>query len=129
MIGLNRLLDIAKQDKDVIAVLLFGSTAREEQHPKSDIDICLMLIPQKKPYDNLYMSHKRLKYLSQSDMDIQIYQQMPLYIKTRILKEGKILFVRNENLLYDIAIKTVKEFEDFKHIYNSYLEEVARNGS
>jgi hypothetical protein len=129
MIGLNRLLDIAKQDKDVIAVLLFGSTAREEQHPESDIDICLMLIPQKKPYDNLYMSHKRLKYLSQSDMDIQIYQQMPLYIKTRILKEGKILFVRNENLLYDIAIKTVKEFEDFKHIYNSYLEEVARNGS
>ena len=129
MIGLNRLLDIAKQDKDVIAVLLFGSTAREEQHPKSDIDICLMLIPQKKPYDNLYMSHKRLKYLSQSDMDIQIYQQMPLYIKTRILKEGKILFVSNENLLYDIAIKTVKEFEDFKHIYNSYLEEVARNGS
>jgi hypothetical protein len=75
------------------------------------------------------MSHKRLKYLSQSDMDIQIYQQMPLYIKTRILKEGKILFVKNENLLYDIAIKTVKEFEDFKHVYNSYLEEVARNGS
>jgi hypothetical protein len=129
MIGLNRLLDIAKQDKDVIAVLLFGSTAREEQHPESDIDICLVLIPQKKPYDNLYMSHKRLEYLSQSDMDIQIYQQMPLYIKTRILKEGKILFVENENLLYDIAIKTVKEFEDFKHIYNSYLEEVARNGS
>jgi len=129
MIELNRLLDIAKQDKDIIAVLLFGSTAREEQHPKSDIDICLVLIPQKKPYNNLYMSHKRLKYLSQSDMDIQIYQQMPLYIKTRILKEGKILFVKNENLLYDIAIKTVKEFEDFKHIYNSYLEEVARNGS
>jgi hypothetical protein len=129
MIELNRLLDIAKQDKDIIAVLLFGSTAREEQHPESDIDVCLMLIPQKNPYDNLYMSHKRLEYLSQSDMDIQIYQQMPLYIKTRILKEGKILFVKNENLLYDIAIKTVKEFEDFKHIYNSYLEEVARNGS
>ena len=126
---LNQLVDIAKQDKDILAILIFGSVARGEQHNNSDIDICLMLMPQRQPYENIFMSRKRLEYLSKFDMDIHIYQQMPLYIKKRILKEGKVIFMRNENLLYHLAIKTIKEFEDYKHIYYDYLEEVAKGGS
>lgn len=66
-----------------------------------------------------------MEYLGIADFDISIFQQLPLYIRHRVIKEGKVLFCRNEDRLYDLAVKTVKEFEDYKHHYIEYLESVA----
>ena len=125
---MDKLLEMAHQDDDVLAVLLFGSVAREEQTPFSDIDICLVLRPQTKTYRNIDLSYKRLEYLKLFDMDIHIFQQPPIYIRRQVFKEGKVLFVRDEDVLYDLATRTAKAFEDFKHIYYAYLEEIANDG-
>lgn len=122
--ALDKLLLKAGQDTDVLAVVLFGSAARGEEHSLSDIDICMVLLPNK--HDPAALSHKRLEYLSICDFDIHIYQQLPIYLRHRIIKEGKVLFCRNEDMLYDIAFKAAQEFEDYKHIYHEYLEKVAR---
>ena len=117
----------ARQDQDVLAIIVFGSCARGDDGPTSDLDICLVLQP--KDYSNLKLSHKRLEYLtfcSSLGLDIHIYQQLPVYIRKRVLKEGEILFCRDEEVLYELSFRTAQEFDDFKHIYYSYLEEVAR---
>ena len=126
-IEITGLMGKARQDQDVLAIIVFGSRARGDDGPTSDLDICLVLQP--KDYSALKLSRKRLEYLkffSMPGLDIHVYQQLPLYIRKRILKEGKILFCRDEKVLYELAFRTVQEFEDFRHIYYSYLEEVAR---
>lgn len=124
---LERLLKHAQEDSDLLAVLLFGSTARGDDTPKSDVDVCLVLQPH--PYDPLTLSHKKLAYLRQSDLDIHVFQQLPLYIRKRVLKDGKVLFARDLDALYRLAFQTARAFEDFKPIYYTYLAEVARAGS
>jgi uncharacterized protein len=126
---LEEMLARVRLDEDVLAVFLFGSVARKEQTPLSDMDMCLVLMPQSTPFEPLALSRKRLDYLNQPFLDIQIFQQLPLYVRRRILKEGQTLFVRNETLLYELAFRTAQAFEDFKRIYTSYLEEVAIAGS
>ncbi|MBI4170407.1 MAG: nucleotidyltransferase domain-containing protein [Candidatus Aenigmarchaeota archaeon] len=118
---MSDILEKAKKDKDVLAVGIFGSLARKERH--RDIDVCIFL---KAKQGNLQMSKKKLDYLkgAKNRFDIKIFQQLPIYIRHRILKEGKIIFCANEDALYDLAHLTVKEFEDFKPIYRSYLEAV-----
>jgi len=117
------LLDKAKNDPGVLAVMLFGSHARGESRPDSDVDICLVLMPavagKQEGFD------KRLAYVADFDIDARIYQQVPLYIRQRIHREGKVLFCRDEELLYEIACKTVTEFADYEHIYRDYLKEIA----
>jgi len=103
--------------------LLFGSRARGESAAGSDADICLVLQPGKRPASALYS--KRLSYLKESDADVQIFSQLPLYIRHRVLKEGRVLLCRDEDLLYEIAFRTAQAFEDYKHIYYGYLKEVA----
>lgn len=43
----ERLIEKAKADEAVLAVILFGSRARGEELPGSDIDLCLVLAPAK----------------------------------------------------------------------------------
>jgi hypothetical protein len=66
--------------------------------------------------------------MKDNSLDVHIFQQLPLYIRVRVLKEGRILFVRDENQLYELAFRTAQAFEDFKHIYYGYLKEVESVG-
>lgn len=115
------ILTKAKKDSKVLAVALFGSSIKSNQH--RDIDICLFL---KNKISNLEMSDLKLKYLKFADknIDIQIFQQLPLYIRVRILKEGIILLSKDEDRLYDIAFQTIKEFNLYEKLYEMYLEKI-----
>jgi len=120
---LELLLKKVQQDSDVLAVMLFGSVARGESSAQSDVDICLVLYPKRWQLEEL--ARKRWEYL-RFDLDIKIFQQLPLYVRRRVLKEGIVLLVKDEDQLYELAFRTAKEFEDFKHIYRDYLEAIAR---
>lgn len=118
---LKKIKEKAEKDEDVLALIIFGSFARNEEY--SDVDVCVVLKPGK--YTPLFLSRKRLEYsTSFPGLDIQIYQQLPLYIRIRILKEGKILLNKDEDLMYDLAFSTIRDFEYYKPIYRSYLESV-----
>ena len=114
----------AKTDGKITAVALFGSSLKGKGR---DIDICIFM---DKKYSNLEMSKKQLDFMknAKSNFDIQIFQQLPIYIRMRILKEGRILLDKNPEFLYNLAFDTIKEFEFFRKSYEIYLEEV-KNGS
>ena len=124
MNGLTELIARAKRDPEILGVLLFGSVCRGEKSKASDVDVCLVLSPHFLKTGHLAFSHKRLEYLNDFSLDIQIFQAIPLYIRKRVLREGRLLYVRDEDQLYDLALRTAKEYGDFEHIYHDYLREV-----
>ena len=123
-VQIEKILQKAKKDKRIIAVLLFGSCSREEYH--NDIDICLVL---DKKYSNREMFNIRLEFLKgmNDKFDIQVFQQLPLYIRINILKEGKPLLCKNQDLLYELAFATIKEFGFYKGRYDYYINSVLKN--
>lgn len=125
---LERLVAKARADQDVLAVFHFGSRVRGEAGPSSDVDVCLVLTPRPVALGPLDRSRKRMEYLEHSALDVTIYQDLPIYIRRRILKEGRLLFARDEALLYEVARRTAQAYEDFRPIYQAYLDEVARGG-
>lgn len=118
---INPIVEKAKKDKEILAVALFGSALKCENY--RDIDICLFL---NKKISNKEMTGIRIKYLGEANdkLDIQVFQQLPLYIQIRILKEGKILFVKDEDSLYELAFKTIKEFDLYEKVYEMYLDKI-----
>jgi len=123
---LKKLIEKIEKDRDALAVLFFGSYVRNERF--SDVDVCIVL-KQRKKFTPLCLSRKRLRYsIAFPNLDIQIFQQLPLSVKMRILKEGKVMFCKDEDLLYDLAFSTIREFELFKPSYLSYLEGVLHAG-
>jgi len=85
---------------------------RGQEAPGSDVDVCLVLDPQG-AHDTT--GEIRLEYLEATppSFDVQVYQRLPLYVRRRILAEGKVLYCRGEDALYDLARQTIREFETF----------------
>lgn len=133
---LEQILTKARGDKNVLAVILYGSRVSDskEETADSDLDICLVLDPEfEKEHDSkedTALSRKRLDYLSEIDpdkIDIQIFQQLPIYIRKRVLEEGSVNYCRDQEDLYQLAYRTIQEYEDFAPRLREYLEGV-KNG-
>jgi len=122
---LHGLIAQAENDPDVLAVILFGSHALDAAGPASDVDVCVVL--EARGPSGIEASRKRLDYLDGRDLDVKIFQQLPLYIRSRVFKEGRVLFVRDEDRLYELAFRTARAFEDFRPYYQAYLDAVARD--
>lgn len=123
---LKKIVEKVADDHAILALFLYGSSAREEECEQSDVDLCLVLMPA--PYTPKELSQKKLAYLKLYDLDIQVFQQLPIYIKNRIIKEGTVLHCKNDDALYDLCFAVIREFADFEHIYRHYLAEVADVG-
>ena len=61
---LKRFLLKVQDDPEILAVFLFGSAARGEQGPASDVDVCLVFVPAVR--DRIYIC---LLYTSPSPRD------------------------------------------------------------
>ncbi len=121
--SLDRLLRRALADPEIRAVVLFGSVARGEATAGSDVDVCLVL--EDGAGSGRQRADKRLDYLTEVDLDVQVFQDLPLYVRPRVLAEGRVLFCRDEDRLYDVAFATMRAFARFERTYRAYLDEVA----
>ena len=126
--NLNKIIEIAKKDKRIIAIALFGSYITNREYAR-DIDVCLIL---DKTYNYKEVSKILFPYFKEINtniFDINIFQRLPIYIRKRILSEGKIVYTKKdkEDMLYEIAFLTIKEFSDYAKLYYMYLEGI-KNG-
>ncbi|SNQ62960.1 nucleotidyltransferase domain-containing protein [Candidatus Methanoperedens nitratireducens] len=119
--SVERLKKIEGFDK-VRFIILYGSAVEGITREESDIDLCID-IDAETDYEG---SKFRLKVLSELPdfFDVQIFSQLPLYVKKEVLK-GKVVFCRDVEYLYEIALLTIKEFEDFKYRFYDYIGERA----
>jgi hypothetical protein len=133
---LEQILTKARGDEDVLAVIPYGSRVSDskEETTDSDLDVCLVLDPEfeneHEAKEDTALSRKRLDYLSEIDpdkIDIQIFQQLPIYIRKRVLEEGRVNYCRDQEDLYQLAYRTIQEYEDFAPRLREYLKDV-KNG-
>ena len=112
---LQKLEEMPDVDK-VKFVILFGSVALNKENKFSDIDFAIYHSGNKGERFNF-----RLKLMTKlsDDFDIQIFQDLPLYVRKEVLK-GKVIY-GDVKFVYDVAYETIKAFEDFKKGYYDYI--------
>ena len=97
------------RDIEVEAIYLFGSYAKGNAKPISDIDICVLTkrdIPKRVKEEILSNSSKKI--------DISLFWDLPPTIRFRVLKEGKLLYKRDEMVLQRVKVATLKSYLDIQ---------------
>ena len=103
-------------------VILYGSTIEGKQTPLSDVDIAVYYEGSK---EERFKFRMEVLGSVNDKFDIQTFQDLPLYIRKEIISHGKILYQKSYSEIFDVFIKTIKSFGDFKprlDIYYSCLE-------
>ena len=118
---LNHLLDLIKKNQDILAVVVFGSYLSRSSY--RDIDICLF------SFMGEIDQSLELKYrlLLPEKYDVRFFSKFPLYIQTEIMETGEIIFNKQQDALFNIYYKKIKEFNLFLPHFKTYLEAV-KNG-
>lgn len=93
----------------VLGLILFGSVARGCARPFSDVDLCI--VTKKNTPDTV--RRELLSYGSEK-VDVSIFSDLPVQIRFRVIKEGRVLFVRDFPALHRIRVATVREYLDLE---------------
>ena len=100
-------------------IIQYGSTVTGEQTPLSDIDIAVFYHGTKKQRFEFIIT-----VLGSVDdqFDIHIFQDLPLYIQQEVISKGKLLYQQDFETTFDIFMRTIQRFSDFKPLLDIYYE-------
>ncbi len=100
-------------------IIMYGSRTRNCPREGSDLDICIYYDADEK--GRFDFRTKALGVLFTEDIDLHIFQDLPLQVRMEVLK-GKVLYSDDDVFLHDLAYHQIKEFDDFRHHLYDYLD-------
>lgn len=109
-------------------IVLYGSMIKDRNNPLSDTDIAIYYSGnEKERFEFRIKAQGRLS----DRFDIQIFQDLPLYVRGEIIKNNMPLYYKNYNKIFDTYLRTIREYEDFEKylgLYYSYIEKDIKHG-
>lgn len=125
----DKFIDYIKKNKSIIAVYLFGSYADNTYNEKSDIDLAVL-------YDIDYnvLEHASdmidiERIFDNTKIDYIDLTKVNLFFRFNILKNGKIIYVTDEDKLYQYVYKTQHQYIEMKPSRDKYAEYVLNHSS
>jgi len=125
-----------KQLEYINALFFFGSFVRQDLKPLSDIDIAVLFTDdvKNKLYPDLQLELAGIieDTIKTEEFDLIVLNYAPLSFAYNILKDGKLIFVKNRAQLIDFRERIIKYHLDFqfyrKEFDKVFLDKVGYHG-
>jgi predicted nucleotidyltransferase len=129
----QKLLEVIKESEPIISrdlairfILLIGSQVTGKRGPMSDVDLAIYVDPEE--YGNrafhvhvevgLLLSRK----LKRDDIDIVILNDAPPTLRFGAIKNGHILYIKDESEYEDYVVRTLSEYYDSSYFLNRQFQ-------
>jgi len=118
---MEKIKELLQKDTDILFAYLYGSYATQTTLPDSDIDIAVYLKEENMDY-YLKKDEELLGSIPNDNIDIRILNTMPLLLKFRVIKEGKIIFSQDEQKRVDFEYDVMERYFELKPYIDEYEE-------
>jgi predicted nucleotidyltransferase len=112
-----------RKHKEISAVYLFGSRARNTYQPDSDVDLAVLLKNRHGDFDLLdfIVSIEKLLKLP---VDAVVLNRAGEILKYQVRLHGILLYEEDATHRKAFEVKSRKEYEDFLHLHKRYVKNV-----
>ncbi len=132
---IKKIQKILAKQPNVIAAYLFGSAARGQTHPKSDVDIGVVLKDEESLSFGELVSLMAMidEVVPNFKVDVRpiVKRSSPLFV-FNVIKEGKPIYIKSEKEKVKFEVAALKRFYDTQHlrdVYYSYLVKAVKEGT
>ncbi len=133
--NLDRFAEIIRADQRVSALILFGSRARGEAGPLSDVDLAALLAPDIAFPDflsiRLELTAQASAALRSDRIELIVLNEAPPALAIRVGDEGQRLVVKDEQFLscfFEHALDLYLDFEPYARAYDRALRARIKKG-
>jgi len=114
---ISLMCDLSKNNQ-ILAIYLYGSYARNEPKPYSDIDIAVIARMTDPPRD----LKEIIGSYSSKKLDVQVFSDLPLPARMQVLAQGVPLYIRNADSLWSVIKSVSLSFMDLEPMRNRCRE-------
>ena len=104
----------------IAAVYLFGSAARGNLTPKSDIDVAVLFEEGSPRIDRLSLMAD-LSHGAGGDVDVVVLNEAEPRLYHEIVRTGEILFEKNRKYRILREVRNRKFYEDYRRLHSIYM--------
>jgi len=113
---------LGRADAPVQCAWLFGSTARGEAGPLSDVDVAVLLDDRVARENYLDVAAALAEELERCAprIDLVVLNEAPPALRHRVILDGLLLLERDPKQRIDFEVRSIREALDFQHITATY---------
>ena len=123
------------RSQGVVLAYLFGSMARGEDGPISDVDIAVLFSKEpsrEEAWDAMLRLPEEVSRVLGRQADVVVLELAPVTLRFAVIDEGSVLLSDDEDRRVDFESKAIREYLDTQHlrdVQRYYLYEWIRGGS
>lgn len=132
ILSIQKFIDNNKDRGEMTAFYLFGSYANGMQTTLSDVDLAVLLDkavgPEQYLTERLRLMGELSVILGTDKLELVILNEVPPNLAYRVIKDGELLYVRDEaaSQLIDFKVRTMDRYFDYQPVQRLFSEGLAR---
>lgn len=115
---INRL----KNKYSIRLLYVFGSYAKGENTPKSDLDIAVLLEHDYNPLDKINILGDLCDLFKRDDIDLVILNSANSVLSHQVIKYGKVIYEESEETKVIYECRVQKEYMDMEHFRKTQMK-------
>ena len=109
-------------EEKVLAAYLFGSKARGESSPESDVDVAVLLSELPENLLDFYLSLAGRLVEAAGNVDLVIANLAPPALNFQVISRGRLVYCRDERARIAFEARVLDEFMDLSRALRRYDE-------
>ncbi len=105
----------------VYGIILFGSEIYGKAREDSDIDIAVITKGLNEKQEIAILGFSSEKF------EVSLFNKLPLIVQFRIVKDGRILYLKDERYFKEIKYDLIRKYLDFSCYINNFYRRAIKN--
>lgn len=124
-------VEVFEAETRVLVAYLFGSRSKGVQTPQSDTDLAILVSEVPEDLLDFYLSMiDELSKVLGGTVDLIVLNTAPPFLRHHVIKNGRVLYCRDEEARVEFETRAEKEYMDFRVYRERYdealIEEISK---
>jgi len=119
---------ITESIHDVVAIYHFGSSAIDQEHLDSDVDLAILTTKKADP-TTLYKLREKCSQILKKNVDIAYLNGATPVFVMQVLESGHVIYCQNQKTLAYFEIRMMSEYCDLNLERREIIKDIIKRGS